>query len=263
MRSDDQPRCSDIIEGGTGQYTNEAGDGCEAPSSSDGREKKEPPKLTPDVAPSDARSPEAAEEARLLRARGERLEPEVTRLLQEVADQAGGRLVGLEHRLKTTDSLARKIDTDAKKEFKGNRAAAAQAVSDSVRYTLEVAGGRYLAAARAAFDALRDEGWAVKIKNFWMRGDPYDGINAKLTKDGLTVEFQVHTPESFETKEHKLHTFYEKYRASRIDRERIILWEHMVHVATGIPKPKDYDDLLKLGTLVFQNFETSREAGVA
>ena len=259
----DQPRCSDLIEGAPGKYTNEDGDGCDAPSSSDGREKKALPKMQDDVPASDARSPEAAKAAQRLRSAAERVEPEITALLQKVADEAGGRLVGLEYRLKSTDSLARKIDTDAKAEYDGNREAAAHNVSDAVRYTLEVSGDGYLQSARSVFERLREDGWAVKVKNFWLRGDPYDGINAKLEKGGVKVEFQVHTPESFETKEFKLHSFYEKYRSSKIDRERVLLWEHMVSVATNIPKPKDYDDLLKLGTLVFQNYQTSVEAGVA
>jgi hypothetical protein len=169
----------------------------------------------------------------------------------------------LEQRLKSTDSLARKIDADADKDHGGDREKAANAISDSVRYTLNVDEANYTDGVEKTVSALEETGWKVEsVKNFWQAGDPYDGTNIKISKDGVKVELQLHTPQSHKIKEVDLHDAYEKYRVSTDNTERRSLWDGMVEKAKAIPRPANMGKLLTLGTLVVQTYETAQQAGL-
>jgi len=217
-----------------------------------------------DTAPEQGQSADAVRLAGEVRARAVEVEPGMTADMQRVAKAVNGRLEGLEYRVKSTDSLARKIDQDAEKEHGGDRKAAAAKVSDAVRYTMVVDDGNYTDSARAAVTELADAGYTVeRVKNFWAPGDPYDGVNIKASKDGVVVEFQIHTPSSFKTKEKTLHPIYEKYRKEKNDEKRAKLWSDMVRVAArDIRKPAAYGTLLGIESLPLQTFETASQAGL-
>jgi hypothetical protein len=171
-------------------------------------------------------------------------------------------MTGLEQRLKTSDSLARKIDADAVKEHGGDRAAAAASVSDSIRYTTVFDNDTYTAGTAATLKSLEDDGYSIRAKNFWSDGDDYQGMNVKATKSGVTVELQFHTRDSVRVKEKQLHPVYEEYRASTDNKKRRQLWDKMVNIAATIPKPAGYATLLTIGTLTVKNFETAQQAGL-
>ena len=227
------------------------------------------PSMASDVKPTAERSPEAVKQAERLRRDAEAVEPVVTSLMQGIAktiDADFAELDGkssLEQRLKSTDSLARKIDADAEKDHGGDREKAANAISDSVRYTLNVDENNYTDGVEKTIKAVEETGWKVEsVKNFWQAGDPYDGTNIKLSKDGVKVELQLHTPTSHKIKEVDLHDDYEKYRVSKDNTERKSLWDSMVTKAQAIPRPANMGKLLTLGTLVTQTFETAQQAGL-
>lgn len=221
-------------------------------------------KTPEDVPPEPGRSADAVRLAGDVRARAVEVEPGVTADMQRIARAVNGRMEGLDHRLKSTDSLARKIDQDAEKEHGGDREAAAAKVSDAVRYTMVVDDEGYTAGVRATLTELSDAGYSVdRVKNFWAPGDPYDGVNVKLSKDGVVVEFQIHSPSSFRTKEKTLHPIYEKYREEKDDEKRASLWQEMVTVATrDIRRPAAYATLLGVGSMAIQTFETAAQAGL-
>ena len=208
------------------------------------------------------RSPEASSEATSLRARSEALEPATTAMVTKMAAEHGGEMTGLEQRLKTADSLARKIDADAVKEHGGDREAAAASVSDSIRYTTVFDNDTYTAGAAATLKSLEADGYSIRAKNFWSDGDDYQGMNVKATKDGVTVELQFHTRDSVRVKETQLHPVYEEYRKSTDNTKRRELWDKMVGIASTIPKPAGYATLLTIGTLTVKNFETAQQAGL-
>jgi hypothetical protein len=218
--------------------------------------------MAADVAPKSSRSPEAVALATAVRARALAVEPTVTNLVKGLVAQSGGTLISLEQRVKSTDSLARKIDADAEKEFGGDKKAAADAVSDSLRYTMSVGDENYTAGLESTVKALEATGWKLRVKNFWQSGDPYDGANIKATKDGVTVEIQVHTPKSYSVKEKQLHDEYEIYREAKDDSVRRTSWDKMVGIAKSIPRPSNTAALLAIGTLVIQQFETAQQAGL-
>ena len=227
------------------------------------------PRMADDVKPKAERSPDAVKQAERLRRDAEAVEPVVTSLMEGIAktiDADFAKIDGkssLEQRLKSTDSLARKIDADAEKDHEGDREAAANAISDSVRYTLNVDDANYTDGVEKTIGALEETGWKVEsVKNFWQAGDPYDGTNIKISKDGVKVELQLHTPQSHKIKEVDLHDTYEKYRVELNNTTRQTLWDSMVDKAKAIPRPANMSKLLTLGTLVVQTYETAQQAGL-
>jgi hypothetical protein len=227
------------------------------------------PAMASDKPASSERSPEAVKQAERIRRDAEAVEPLVTSLMEGIAKSIDADFAELDgkssliQRLKTTDSLARKIDQDAEKDHGGDREKAANSISDAVRYTLNVDENNYTDGVEKTIKAVEETGWKVdSVKNFWQAGDPYDGTNMKLSKDGVKVELQLHTPSSHKIKEVDLHDDYEKYRVSKDNTERKSLWDSMVNKAKAIPRPANMGKLLTLGTLVTQTYETAQQAGL-
>jgi hypothetical protein len=232
------------------------------------------PAMAPDKAPEQGQSKEAIREAQRLRKDAEAVEPVITGLMEGIAKTIGADFPeidgknSLTERLKSTDSLARKIDQDAEKDHRGDREKAANAISDAVRYTLNIEESKYADGVEKTISALEQTGWKVEsVKNFWQAGDPYDGTNIKLSKaspDGapVKVELQLHTPTSHKVKEVDLHDDYEVYRKSTNNTERQAMWDRMIDKAKAIPRPANMAKLLTIGTLVTQTFETAQQAGL-
>jgi ribosomal protein S18 acetylase RimI-like enzyme len=222
------------------------------------------PPLDPDVMARPQWSAEAVAEAKRLRERALAVEPKVTELMKVIQENAGGEFVQLEQRVKSTDSLARKIDGDAVTEFDGDRTRAADAVSDAVRYTLKVGDENYAQSLDSTVKALEAAGFTLRVKNFWQSGDPYDGVNIKARKDGVEVEIQLHTPSSFAHKEGEggTHPIYKKYQVELNDSAREKMWNQMIDIARGVVRPANYGAIIATGTLVLQQFQTAQEAGL-
>ena len=215
-----------------------------------------------DKEPEQGQSKEAIALARGVRERAVAAEPAITKLVQAIADQSGAKLEGLSQRIKSTDSLSRKIDLDAEKEYQGDRNKAAEEISDANRYTISVNDNDYADTLKSTVSAFEETGWKVRVKNFWQSGDPYDGVNVKAERDGIKVEVQVHTPKSYQVKEKALHDVYEVYRKSADDSVRESTWNKMVGIAKRVPRPSNYTTVLGVGTLILQQFETAQQAGL-
>jgi len=228
------------------------------------------PAMAPDKAPSKGQSKEAIKEAERIRRDAKAVEPLVTSLMEGIAKNIDADFAlkpdgnsSLVDRIKSTDSLARKIDADADKDHGGNREKAANALSDAVRYTLNVDDSNYTDGVEKTVKSVEQTGWKVdSVKNFWQQGDPYDGTNIKISKDGVKVELQLHTPTSHRIKQVELHDDYEKYRGELNNTTRQSLWDGMVEKARAIPRPANMGKLLTIGTLVTQTFETAQQAGL-
>jgi len=218
--------------------------------------------MVADKEPEKGRSAEAVALARGVRDKAIAAEPVITKLVEGIAQQSGAKLIGLSQRVKSTDSLARKIDADAAQGYGGDKKKAAEEISDANRYTLSVNDADYASTLQSAVTAFEATGWKVRVKNFWQAGDPYDGVNIKAERDGVKVELQVHTPVSFRTKEKSLHDIYEIYRVSTDDGVRRSSWDKMVKIATRVPRPANYATILGVGTLIMQQFETAQQAGL-
>ena len=123
-------------------------------------------------------------------------------------ERSSAKLQGLDYRLKSTDSLARKITSDAD-EDQVSLAAAAAGISDVLRYTLTCSDANYSTMVPQAMAALTEKGYRVeKFRNAW-GGKFYQGVNVHLMSPaGVRVELQFHTPQSFAVKQAS-HAVYE------------------------------------------------------
>lgn len=138
-------------------------------------------------------------------------EPSITRRLTGLVDTVkGGKLVGLEFRTKSEESLLRKVATDVADGQSVREAAGG--VNDAIRYTIRSSRSDYERVTREAIEKMKDAGFTpVSHKNFW--GQPgYQGINS-VWRDagGQTFEMQFHTFESLAAKE-RTHEIYEMAR---------------------------------------------------
>ena len=133
-------------------------------------------------------------------------------------------MYGLKNRLKTKESLERKIRTDSKeKEVSLN--ASANSVKDAVRYTAVLDENNFVDNYNSVKKSLEDEGYTeVRCRNYF---DLYRQGKAKhkqittvyQDRDGNEFELQFHTPASIEAKEKKT-LFYEEVRDPKVSKTR-------------------------------------------
>lgn len=146
-------------------------------------------------------------------------EPQVTQDLQSFEDDRG-KLVGLDFRLKSQESLARKILLDAHTEEISLDESASK-IRDVLRYTLCMNPDDYVSKATEVLKGLESKGYVVvKFKNTW-DNDIYKGINTNIkAPSGIVFELQLHTPDSFEVKENN-HRYYEIARSEDATEEEV------------------------------------------
>ncbi len=171
-------------------------------------------------------------------------EPAVTGDLTGLAGELGGEMQGLEFNVKTADSLARKIGTDALDRGITEEQAAAQ-IADVLRYTMTFEPGDYAARVQAAADRLQALGYRfAKVKNTWDPAAPYRGLNTQIVSpSGQVFELQFHTPESFDLKQEN----HAAYEAARIlpdgDPQRAQLVAEMASRSAALELPPGALDL--------------------
>lgn len=144
-------------------------------------------------------------------------EPGITRDMKSIVGQHGGEMVGLEFRMKSRESTARKVHAKVGEGMTPEQAQAG--IKDSVRYTAVFPSGDYGRGAHATVASLRRKGYKQTAdKNYWHQpGDGgYKGINTNWeTPSGLIIEVQFHTPESWALKEGLSHKLYEQLRVTK------------------------------------------------
>ena len=170
-------------------------------------------------------------------------EGEITSILQSLESESA-KLVGLEHRIKSEESLTRKILTDAH-DMEVSPEEAAAAIGDVLRYTLCIDEDQYVPIADKTLKTFAEKNISViKFKNRW-GGDGYKGINMNLkTKDGIVFELQLHTPASFEAKELE-HANYEIVRSeTATEEERIAAEKYAKEIYAKVPIPEGAPDYI-------------------
>lgn len=170
-------------------------------------------------------------------------EPAITATMEKVSEKFGGKMAGLEFKLKTEESLTRKIDDNAVK-YNGDRAEAAANISDANRYTMTFEPQQYSNGVQEAVKDLEKEGYTLNVKNYWNDDNPYKGINVAATApDGTKFELQFHTPESHDVKENALHGLYETFRTATDEATRLDLHNQMVAVSAQTTVPSGIEQL--------------------
>lgn len=185
---------------------------------------------------------QAVSAAKTYRAKMTTAEPDITRTILDLADEYGARPEGLAFRLKSEESLARKIASEVEEAKIAGKVLtadeAAESMSDVIRYTYTLDDGTYAAGSKRIIDDLEARGYTLRVKNYWEEGNSYKGINVAMKDpDGVPVELQFHTPESLRVKEGALHEIYERQRVLTDPEEIAALTDEMVDVAATIPTP--------------------------
>ena len=157
-----------------------------------------------------------------------RQEPQVTSLMQSVANQLGCKLEGLDYRIKSPSSFVEKVYEREKLEGATVKAACDN-MSDILRYTMIFdctdTNDHYTENTDALIKYLRGviDHALLHFRNYWsVKSNPYNGINTafKLPDTVIKYELQVHTPDSFKLKNGEMHSLYEEQRAVGTTDER-------------------------------------------
>lgn len=166
--------------------------------------------------------------------------PQVEADVQRIAAMTGGKAITGFFNVKGTPKMTDKIAEYAR--IKGIPASQAmKCVNDALRYTITWPTDEYARGAGRAWEYLSKRYGTTAFKNYWIKGDPYQGINTVfICRDGFPWEMQFHTPESFDVKEHKTHALYDivEDRQHRYTvNQRKSAYDEMVRLAGQIPQP--------------------------
>jgi hypothetical protein len=161
-------------------------------------------------------SPEQHAEANDLIAEVAEAEKKLTGHMKEIEDgnRHGGRLVGLEHRLKGEERLKEKIAEKIEHEPGKSVPRALRQVADAVRYTFCFELDQYSGGYRDVTQRLESRDCRMIFsRNSWHDNPEYKGINTRwVSPDGQRFEVQFHTSESHHAKEQVTHFSYERLR---------------------------------------------------
>lgn len=165
-------------------------------------------------------------------------EPHLTDLVSGFADEFGGTMEGMDYRLKSVDSLTRKIESGVA-EGKGTASQLAADMFDINRYTTVYSETSYAESIQSTLDALREQGHTLNVKNYWTKDEfAYQGVNVQITTPAAQkFELQFHTDTSLAVKEGDLHTVYEAKRIETDEAKRAEYDRQMFDMAAKIPVP--------------------------
>lgn len=170
------------------------------------------------------------------------IEPRITSQLKHITKQSNDNLRGLDFRLKSLESLSRKISTDSLLD-EISLEEAANNINDALRYTAVFKPDNFFDDYHSMKNALVRDGFKIeKVKNTWLDDGPYNGVNTVVSKDNIKFEIQYHTQESFDLKNGKLHELYEERRLPNITRKRKAeLDKMMFELSKSLTKPSQIE----------------------
>ncbi|MDE3957705.1 phage head morphogenesis protein, partial [Glaesserella parasuis] len=171
------------------------------------------------------------------------VEPEITEKITEIISSVGAKTAGLEYRLKSLESLKRKVETEVLAGISEKQAI--NSVKDVIRYTAILDVNNFVLQYDKIQSALEKQGYfTVVVKNTWKDSAVYKGVNTFVTtlikKDNVVFELQYHTQQSFDLKNGVLHNLYEQFRDPATPQdERKKLYEKMQILSSKLTVPKD------------------------
>lgn len=171
-------------------------------------------------------------------------EPAITKDISKAVEQAGSKLHGLEHKLKTRESIKRKIETNSiEKDISVNKAAGK--IRDAVRYTSLTNSNNYVKSYNEVKRYLEDLGYKeTRCRNYFndyrLGKVSHKSIQSVFqTKDGYEFEVQFHTPSSQNAKDKKVPLYEEARNPNVSAKRRNELVSKMISLAEGVDDPKD------------------------
>ena len=175
----------------------------------------------------------------------------VTITLRQIANEFRGTLEGLDHRLKTEDSLTRKLADRAKTRLNKDPSLTleelikeeADNMNDVLRFTLNLPNKTYNDAYRAMQNKMQAAFYAVvptKEWNGWTdKSGLYKGINMTFkTNKGRLFEVQLHTTDSLKAKEETHPMYEEKRNKNTTHKRKLELETKMKNRWAKVPVPK-------------------------
>lgn len=158
--------------------------------------------------------------------KSQKIEPTITADINNIATKAGGKLVGLENRLKSPYSIKRKIESEVADGF--SKSLSLNKIRDAIRYTTVFKENDFVTRYKAMQYLLAIEGYkTIVVKNTWKNDSAYKGVNTFIqNEDGDVFEMQYHTQQSFDVKNGLLHELYEKFRDPKTpihEKEKLLL----------------------------------------
>lgn len=166
-----------------------------------------------------------------------KFEPLVAQTLSELATFNGGDLVGLQYRLKSVESLSRKMADQP-----------GVPINDALRYTMRFDEANFTESTKATRADLQNQGYkSLVIRNTFKDGQPYKGINSTfLTPEGEMFELQFHTQESFKMKDIINHPLYEQQRLLPLTGPTWTnLRNQMIQNSSSVPNPPGVTSIKK------------------
>lgn len=171
-----------------------------------------------------------------------KLEPKITKDIVSAVSNSGGKMYGLEYRLKQPTSMAGKIGSDSKNKhisfdeaYKG--------IKDAIRYTAVSENKDFVKNYERIKQNLSKKGYTeTRCKNYFDMYAKGESMHKAVqcvykNKDGYEFELQFQTPSSQAAKELKL-SIYEERRKSGISKQRALeLESQMRNLAEQVQNP--------------------------
>ncbi len=181
-----------------------------------------------------------------------KIEPQITNDLKNICSSIGCKLTGLDFRLKTKESLLRKVNSDLINNPEGDAKSVVSRMFDIVRYT-NISNAKNLTQDYfRCIEKLQERGYTlIRVKNTWLKKVPYKGINCVLKSPNGEQQFelQFHTKQSFDVKDTEMHKLYEEYRLdSTSESRRVEIENEMFKLSNNLEIPfnvgkiSDYDE---------------------
>ena len=205
-------------------------------------------------------NPETVDRAVNLLRKYEKSVDETAADLENIADQSGGLMVGMEFRLKRLGSMSRKLESYVIEEHaNGNKDFtiddAVGKMRDVARFTMVFDENGFENGVKGAIDTLQKQGYKLaRAKNTFVEGAGYKGLNCNfIDKQGNIFELQFHVPSSMKIKEgieidlKNKKAFSDRRNVTAHDiYEKTRVLEDKIRQGTIAPEEKKlYDDMMK------------------
>lgn len=166
------------------------------------------------------------------------LEITISNDMKNITDKLNLKLANFENRIKTIESIIRKVDLISKNE-NITKIKAFSKINDIVRYTTILSEKEFYNEYIKMLSLLKKYGYdIIKVKNSWEENSPYKGINTVLKKNNFCFEMQYHTQKSLEIKEIN-HKLYEEERLITTTNKRKKELKELMRInSKSIPTPK-------------------------
>jgi len=159
----------------------------------------------------------------------------------------GGRLAGMEFRLKGEDRLKEKLAEKLEHEPNRTPTDALREINDVIRYTFCFESDNYADGYKELKQRLETSEYRMTYsKNHWRDDPEYKGINTRwVGPESQRFEIQFHTPESFHAKQRVTHVSYERSRNQLTARaEQLEIEAFHRQVCTFIAAPSKVESIL-------------------